>query len=908
MAITAWGGLSMRSLGKLAFAGVSLLAISAPAFAQAGDAPADEAAAGEDQTITVIGTLIRGTQAVGSQTISVDQAAITEKGAGTTNELLSAIPQLAGSFNGRFEIDPQGFNTGTNSVNKPNLRSLPSGGSGATTLVLMDGMRLTPVGVNDAAVDVDIIPSNVLAGIDAVTDGGSSLYGADAVGGVLNFRTMRKYEGLKLDFNYGFGTKVTSYHTWDGSIMAGHSWSTGNAYVSVSHYDRSQVLGGDVPWSSGLTYSAANPNGVYASTQCINPVGSTIKYTYYAPAGVWTDSTQLGGGRTPVGTACDQVASGTYSPETKRTNVFASLTQDFSDSVSLRVTGYWAKRRMYFAHYPVGASTADAAAPTGTGYAFEQRTVQGGTGFSFGANAAYVNRDNVVGFETWGITPELTVKLGSAWQVRASMHYGRSFNDNRFQAVDTTKVTSYINSGQLDPLNVAAASAAVISDITNFETANDTKQAMFLARVVADGPLFSIAAGDVKLAVGAEYQWNQAEVRSQLGTVGSIDSLAYTSKSRNAKSLFAELQIPLFSVLDFSASGRYDSYSDFGSTFNPNLGLTFKPAPWLKIFGHWNTSYNAPTVIDSIGLGSGRLACGIYTVGGTPGTNQRPTDPLGRDNLQGTCALILSGGRPEGLKPQTAKTAAIGFDATPLPGLNFGAELYTVSFNNVIGSLNPANTNTYVTNPNLYIYNGEYTQAQYEALLTQLGNGTAIATQQSLMSNIALIVDMRTSNLNSAKISGVDFHVNYDMDASFGHLSFGVNGNVPTRALITNSGATTNEIGHLNPSWTLSNFVGWSKNRWSAKVTVNMSGPFDGASANYLGVYEPTGIFTMTNLFIGYSIKDSSGPLNGTSFRLNIDNLFDAEPQRIKLSSTNFPSYMNWTLGRVIKLGVTKEF
>ena len=95
----------MRSFGKLAFASVSLLAISVPAMAQTTNAPAEEA--DDDETIEVVGTLIRNAEVVGGQTINVGQQEILEKGAGTTNELLGTLPQLAGTFNGRFEIDPR---------------------------------------------------------------------------------------------------------------------------------------------------------------------------------------------------------------------------------------------------------------------------------------------------------------------------------------------------------------------------------------------------------------------------------------------------------------------------------------------------------------------------------------------------------------------------------------------------------------------------------------------------------------------------------------------------------------------------------------------------------------------------------------------------------------------------------
>ena len=207
----------MLSIRGLAFASVSLLSLSAPAFAQ----DADNEKAGEE-SIIVTGTLIRGVAATGTQSISVDTAAIVDKAANSTNELLSLVPQISNTFNGRFEGDPRGVGAGI-SITKPNLRNLPgaNASSGGTTLVLMDGFRFTPVGVNQSSVDVDIIPAAVIAGVEVTTDGGSSLYGADAVAGVINFRTMRKFDGIKVDANYGFGTTIKNFDQWDAQMTIG---------------------------------------------------------------------------------------------------------------------------------------------------------------------------------------------------------------------------------------------------------------------------------------------------------------------------------------------------------------------------------------------------------------------------------------------------------------------------------------------------------------------------------------------------------------------------------------------------------------------------------------------------------------------------------------------------------------
>ena len=440
----------MRNIRNLAFASVSLLSLAMPAYAQNAAAEGKEAENSKD--IVVTGTLIRGTQVVGAQTIAIDAQTITDKGANSTNELLSLIPQISNTFNGRFEGDPRGFAAGI-SINTPNLRNLPgyNRATGGVTLVLMDGMRLTPVGVGQSRIDVDVIPAAVLGGIDAVTDGGSSLYGADAIAGVLNFRTLRKFEGVKVDANFGFGTKLKGYSQWDGSATAGKSWTGGNAYISVSHADRDAILNGQVPWADGLIHSAAGVAS-FSGTQCISPVGTETRWKHFnSGVNSWTNNPLASGaGVFAVGTPCDQTSSQTYLPKQTRTSVFAAVSHEVADTIDLRVTGYWTKRKTTLYGYPAGGSTTGSlfSIPSGSAGAASGAqfgavygdpaintiiSIPGGIGFSYGAHSAYVNRPSNLGIDTWGITPELTVKLSNDWQLRTTMHYGQSKNFQIFR-------------------------------------------------------------------------------------------------------------------------------------------------------------------------------------------------------------------------------------------------------------------------------------------------------------------------------------------------------------------------------------------------------------------------------------------------------------------------------------------
>jgi iron complex outermembrane recepter protein len=911
----------MRNFQSFAFASVSAIASVAslasvtPAFAQ--EAPAAEEEADADD-IVVTGTLIRGTQAAGSQTITVDAKRIEQIASTSTNELLASIPQIA-SFGQRPEGNPRGL-TAVSAIVRPNLRNFPSTNStsGALTLIMVDGLRLTGVGTNASSVDPDVVPAAVLEGLDIVTDGGSSLYGADAVAGVMNFRTKRKFEGVKIDGNYGFSTLIKGFRNWDAAITVGKSWSTGNAYISVGHNERDAVLNRQTPWANGIVYNAAGVASVN-QTVCNTPQATVTRWGRFGPGAANFTSNPLfaGAGPAALGTGCDQQLDSAYIPGIKRNNVFAAVTNEFSDDISLRVTGYWVKRDISIPQYPLGHTS------TGSGIAsaaalvarFPEAlntpvggffSVAEGVGFALGPNSSYVNTPSVITNETWGITPELTVKVDDNWQVRTAMHFGRSNNATHFPAINTTAADGYIAAGQLNPLNVAAASASVIADITNWEVGQDTKHQLFMIKSVADGTIFHMPAGEAKMAIGFEFQNNKDATRVATGKLSLLPGTPYTSNSRSVKSLFAEVKVPFATFLEFAGSLRYDHYSDFGGATNPNLGLTLTPASWLKIYGHWGTSYNAPTPYDNIGIGSGRDGTAYSPA-------NRPQIALGKsDNGQGTRFIVLTGTSPDNPpKPQTSDAWALGFEIQAIDKkLNFGAEFYSIYLKNALGSINPANSSTYQTNPGQFFYNNELTangNALYNRILSQLANGEAIRSS-SPVGTVALIVDTRTTNVNDARVEGVDFHVRFQTDTSFGNISWVNNASMSTRARISRAGAATDELGHGDPQLRIASTLGLKTGGLSTALTVNYTGKYHDNALNNLGVEEIVNPIAIANLNLGYDFASSGGALSGLSLRLTVNNLFDRRLQTVRKPNTNTPNFFGYTLGREIKLGASYKF
>jgi len=870
--------------------GAVLLPVSA--FAQTAAAEDDDA----DQ-IVVTGTLIRGVEVTGAEAITVTRGDIIESGASTTMELLGSLPQITNTFNNRVDTDPRQADRAQ--VSRPNLRNLPgvTSATGSTTLLLVDGHRMTPMGVDQASFDPDFIPPGALERVEVVTDGGSSLYGADAVGGVINFITRRNFEGIEVNGGYDVGD---NYNAWSAGATAGLNWSGGGAFISYNYYHRDDLLNSDRDYAARGNWNA---NGTVLSpsgTNCIAPVGSVTKWVYIPSFGVWTDNSRAGSTVTNVGSPCDIDGESSLLPELDRHTAMLSLTHEISDSLTFGLKANYGESAVNYSRYATGSAFSGPTPTTSLTPTASQITVPGApgatynvsaVGLSYGANSAYVHRNQELDLQVYGVTPELTADLGSDWQLKTTGYWGQSDSSRRLPSADQLKLNAYVRSGALVPTNVAAASAAVINDITNYEVAGDATQSLLLARAVLDGPLVELPGGEMRLAVGVEYNRDHAALRSGSYTIGGIDSAAYRTATRNVKSVFGELSIPVFSMVDLSLAGRLDDYSDFGSTFNPSVGVSFQPFEQLRLYGHWNESYNAPTALDSVRTANGRFIANASA--GVP-------DPLGERTSNPTRNdVLLLEGSGGALKPQTAETWAGGLEFSPTQNLTFGASYYDIDFRNLLSSVNPQLASVVLLNPEKF--NSFPTQAEYDAALLLIENGSQFASVNA--NDVGVIIDRRVANLDAARLKGIDFFVRYQLDTSFGTVSGGISGNRQFSFDITSNGTTVDQLANDSSDTTISGNIGLRTGGFSARVTVNHTNGFD---TNIAVAQTYVGGFTVADLALGYEFEEGAGAFGGLSLRVNVDNLFDTDPP-VYRQQRNL-NYSGFTLGRIFKFAISKKF
>ncbi|MBB1116879.1 TonB-dependent receptor [Stenotrophomonas sp. W1S232] len=162
----------------------------------------------------------------------------------------------------------------------PGVNTLSLRGLGPTrTLMLMNGRRIAPAGSRGAvgSADLNVLPSIMISHIEVLKDGASSIYGSDAVAGVVNVVTQNKLDGGQVEFQvnvpeHGGGEEMR----WSGMFgTSGDSWRVSG---SLDIYDRKEIQFGQRGWASDCPreYYGRNADGSYGADDFRDPVTGEV--------------------------------------------------------------------------------------------------------------------------------------------------------------------------------------------------------------------------------------------------------------------------------------------------------------------------------------------------------------------------------------------------------------------------------------------------------------------------------------------------------------------------------------------------------------------------------------------------------------------------------------------------------
>ena len=193
--------------------------------------PVPEAPALPVEEVVVTGTSIRGVAPPGTNLISMSKEEMQSSGATTVQSFLADSTMISG-----FGNAGEGSRI-HNNYYQPSIHNLGASGSNAT-LVLLDGHQFPTGGTNHTTADPNVIPFNMLQSVEVIANGDSSIYGSNAVAGVINFITRSRFDGVELNAQSDIMDGVSNF---TGGILSGASWNRGNVVFAYQYVNEGML-------------------------------------------------------------------------------------------------------------------------------------------------------------------------------------------------------------------------------------------------------------------------------------------------------------------------------------------------------------------------------------------------------------------------------------------------------------------------------------------------------------------------------------------------------------------------------------------------------------------------------------------------------------------------------------------
>jgi len=760
-----------RSL-RLVFSSGALaagLGFSAHAVAQTQDAaPAPVA------RVEITGSAIKRIDAETAVPVTVIKADDLKKEGITTIEQVMANLSVSQSQTGTS----QSVGASTGGASFADLR-----GIGANkTLVLLNGRRLANNAFDSSAPDLNMIPFAALERVEVLRDGASSLYGSDAVGGVINFITKKDFTGGVVTFG-----EDTPQHAGGKSINTNAAFGFGNLdtdrynfSIVVDHQEQKAVTGTE------RSFNTRFPGGLSSSTAPAN----------YYQGGDSNNPAALSGNCASAPNLISDGATGCY----MATSPFVDyVPRNRRDSGLLRGTFKLSDNHELGLEYLTSESVVSSnIAPVPYGNLYINRLRPDGSANPYYPTDASLSptytEDNLPagvrpGFvhAKWRDLPNgsrmdkntnqqqrfvasLQGTLG-AWDYNGALTWNENkVREELFGYSDGNIITQGVLNGVIntlgaqDAVGTALLNSASLSGTVQHARGQTTGLDFHASREFGDW----LGAGrNTALALGAQGNHekfisaaNTAFAEKVVASTG-IDPNSFNSGSRKVYAAYAELNVPILKSLDVTASVRYDHYSDFGGTTNPKVGFTFKPARGVMLRGSYSTGFRAPSLYDVNSAQSFTNSGGTYDdpvncPGGTPIVGKSRAANCGQQ------FQVLYGGNKD-LQPEKSKNATLGLMFEPINNLTLGVDLWAIELKHMIGIL--ASDDVFA-DPALY------------ADVYHRNAAGDISVDGSQCPNPATCgyVDLRTQNLGGLKTNGIDLTASYRLrTAAYGTFALSNN-------------------------------------------------------------------------------------------------------------------------------------
>ena len=960
----------MRNSLKLHL-GTSFVALLAAATITA--ANAQEANPAESvEAVTVTGTSFRGVAPVGGNLVSVDRNVIEKTAAQNAQQMLKTVPAITG-----LGMSGVTQNAG-NSYYAPTIHSLGASASNST-LVLIDGHRIPLGHISLALPDPSMVPSIAIERVEVLAEGASSVYGSDAVAGVVNFVTRKSYSGVMGTAQIGTGD---NFGTLSGGLLAGTNWQGGSLMAALG-YSHSGVLRYDYSSRPYLNpnktpYGGTNFQSFNCSPAAIQPAG--VSAIYPSPTSTSTIA------NTTANSPCDSQQYGAVYGSETRYNMMFRASQDIGDRITLSGDFIYSARQTVTpnARGTIQSTVFRTGAQANPFYvnppgvtpgttAGDTQTIRWDANQLLGPGAYTKNTAPV-----WTATLNAEYRITDSWRINALFLEGQDRTaqvsvGSLCQSCATLALNGTTNtSGSLTtvvpgttltptqlPLTAANAldvwnpvgsnrtSAAVLKALTDSRSSISQVSNLEQARIGADGTLFQLPAGDVRLAFGGEtlsYALNTDVVNPLNSGPASLgSSYRYFPLTRHVESGYFEVLLPVISPqmnslvykMDFSASGRYDRYSDFGGTFNPKFAADVEFVDGVKLRANWSKSFVAPSMralgdplygtysnstARSINTVAAVSVARFPTVANIPGIACSGGSCTVGNTIQG---IVVDTGNPN-LSPQKGQTWSVGMDVSPHLLEGFSASI--TLFNNLLrgGITSPCAPGCILNNGAL---NSQFTVYPNGATAAEIAAKVNNVPVVSVLPQTTYYIYRRAqTNALDIDVTGLDMSANYTFDTDIGHFTFGGSMTQFLRFMQSYGGGAKYSI--INSVGINSTFpsiarqarlnAGWDDGDYSLEVYMNNVGGYKNwgsgtvnplildTNGNVSGGGDYVKSWTTFDLHAAWDFSHG-GIMGESQVYIDVNNVFNQSPPFFN-NSNGYDPFGSNPLGRVISLGIRARF
>ncbi|MFL6604474.1 MAG: TonB-dependent receptor domain-containing protein [Steroidobacteraceae bacterium] len=830
----------------------------------------------------------------------VTAADLATAGVSTVVDWARTLPQNQGS--GASEDTTHGFLreaiTNTAYGSGMNLYGIGS----RATLILVNGRRLAPSGSAGTFTDISNIPITAIDHIDVISDGAAALYGADAVGGIVNFVLHGALSETRSDAVIGHLVRG-SLGEKEFSQSLSRKWRRGGGVLSLEYYsrdalpasERRQATSDLTQWGgSNFNNLAGNPGTILDSQGRIWGIPTGQDGSSLTPAQLIAAPNRY-----------DREAGTWVLPRQGRFSLLASATHQLADDSSLFFDALLNRRWVKTQDAPLSTILS---VPSSN--AFYVNPVDGNKDpltvlYGFGKDLGPIRVDGRVdsGQLAGGVNRELTRN----WNIRAYVGYTFEHqHDVEHGLVNFGVLQDYL--GRKDPTTAfnpfgdGSNTAPSTLKAIRADGWLDFQSAFRSANVSATGVMPFLPAGPTTLTIGYDYriQSFRTGFSPSFSSANLIPTPA-TNRDRTVSAVFLQSSTPVLSPdvgtrwpvrLDMSAGVRYEHFSDAGQGVMPTFGFEFSPHPSVTLKGTWARLFRPPNLPD---LNESPNISEIFPL----------ADPTSAAGF--TPALVVTGNN-SALHPETSHSWTLGVAFAPVsnPNLTLTGSYFNIVSSNRIVALTPLPLTVLADPRYSYVVDRTVTSVSRADVCT---HSQFIGDQaQCLASDVGAIVDLRLHNMEKLEADGLDLSARYGRDTAFGVLGINI---AATYFLHYREAQTPGDplveyrnTDHNPPALRLRGLFNWEHRGYSVSPAINFQSGYTDVDSL---PQRPVSSWMTWDLVLGYKLRPFDSAVGGeTTVSLRGQNVFNKQPPFLNnsLSSVGYDPENGDLLGRRVSFAV----